>query len=204
MKIKTILKKITIKYNNFIEKRKKTIYINKILENKTYLNIIYDEITDELTSKKSVKNDIGVDYKLKGTMSEEMVRYIKIDKIKETLIKGDFVIEIVDIFKYIEKKVESKDNMKFPSMERSTEKKVLYEKDTLAFFKNDFLHTFYLEKNSNYVNNGFNILSDMQYSKHNHHTKKVMLIYRNYINGKYDQEGKHYSNTIYPTLIIIE
>lgn len=200
----SILKKINIRYQKFIEKRKKIKLVKEILENKTYFNIIYDELTDDLTSRKNVKNEIGFDYKVKGNISEEMIRDIKIDKIKEYLIGGNFIIEKVDIFKYSERKMKTSTTTDFIPFTSKSKDEILYIKDILTFSKNGIEHGFYLENNSHYVNNGFNILSDMSYSKNKNISKKMIVVYRNHLNDKYDYENNHYRCVIYPSLIIIE
>ena len=133
-----------------------------------------------------------------------MIRDIKIDKIKEYLIGGNFIIEKVDIFKYSERAMKSSTTTDFISFTSKSKDEVLYIKDILTFSKNGIEHGFYLENNSHYVNNGFNILSDMSYSKNKNISKKMIVIYRNHLNDKYDYEDSHYRCVIYPSLIIIE
>ncbi len=200
----SILKKINIKYQKFIKKRKKIKLVKEILENKTYFNVIYDELTDDLTSRKNVKNEIGFDNKIKGNISEEMIRDIKVDKIKEYLIDGDFIIEKVNIFKYSEREMKTSTTTDLISLKSKVKNDIIHIKDLLTFSKNGVDHVFYLENNSHYVNNGFNILSDMSYSKNKNISKKMIFVYRNHLNDKYDYEDNHYRCIIYPSLIIIE
>ncbi len=193
------IKNLKEKYNEYSKKKNKKKYICNTLKNKTYLDVIYDEITNESNSKQIIKNDLGFDLKiLKGTRIEEFLKDEKMNTIKKSLIENDFIVSKVEIIHFTEHKKEEKEYFNFfPNLKHSREFLNETIKSGILFIKDDIKYVFYLDNDKFYVNNGFKILSELS------DKTSAILVYKKHFNGIYNFKGDLYCNIFYPLLIIV-